>query len=129
MSDEEVGYPVQVRRQVWDSLVSMLRVYAHAASLNGKEYVVTSASNEACVKHQDYALSLRFSADTGEGWWRIIRPACEELGEFRIEEDGTLNFPAGPKPLDAAAIEWIEHLVHVTSTAPDVPLRQPLGIS
>ena len=38
----EVDYPVQVRRHVWESLVSMLRVYAHAASLNGNEYVVTS---------------------------------------------------------------------------------------
>jgi hypothetical protein len=129
MSDEEAGYSVQVRRQVWDSLVSMLRVYAHAASLNGKEYVVTSSSEEAWVKYQESALSLRFNSGTGEGCWRITQPGREEWGEFRIEEDGTLNFPAGPKPLDAAAIEWIEHLVHVTSTAPDVPLRQPLGIS
>jgi hypothetical protein len=129
MSDEEAGYSVQVRRQVWESLVSMLRVYAHAASLNGKEYVVTSSSEEAWVKYQGSALSLHFTPATGEGGWRIIRPECEEFGVFRIEEDGTLNFPAGPKPLDAAAIEWIEHLVHVTSTTPDVPLRQPLGIS
>jgi hypothetical protein len=129
MSDEEVGYSVQVRRHVWDSLVSMLRVYAHAASLNGLEYVVTSDPENAWVKHQDSALSLRFSPAAGEGCWRITRLEREEWGLFRIEEDGTLNFPAGPKPLDAAAIEWIEHLVHVTSTAPDVPLRQPLGIS
>jgi hypothetical protein len=129
MSDEETGYSVQVRRQVWDSLVSMLRVYAHAASLNGKEYVVTSSPEEAWVKYQESALTLRFAPTTGEGCWRITQPEREEWGEFRIEEDGTLNFPAGPKPLDAAAIEWIEHLVHVTSTAPDVPLRQPLGIS
>jgi hypothetical protein len=129
MSDEEAAYSVQVRRHVWVSLVSMLRVYAHAASLNGKEYVVTSSSEEAWVKYQQSTLTLRFTPGTGEGCWRITQPEREEWGEFRIEEDGTLNFPAGPKPLDAAAIEWIEHLVHVTSTAPDVPLRQPLGIS
>ncbi len=42
MSDD-VDYGVQVRRQVWDSLTSMLRVYAHAAGLNaGDEYLVTS---------------------------------------------------------------------------------------
>lgn len=129
MSDEETGYPVQVRRQVWDSLVSMLRVYAHAASLNGKEYVVTSSSEDASVRYQESALTLRFSPGTGEGCWRVVQPEREEWGEFRLEEDGTLNFPAGPKPLDAAAIDWIEHLVHVTSTPPAAPLRQPLGIS
>jgi hypothetical protein len=129
MSGEEVPYPVEVRRHVWESLVSMLQVYAHAASLGGKEFVVTSSSDQAWVKHQDSALSLHFSPETGEGIWRITKPAQEECGEFRIEEDGTLTFPAGPKPLDAAAIEWIEHLVHVDSTESNAPLRQPLGIS
>jgi hypothetical protein len=118
MSDD-VDYGVQVRRQVWDSLTSMLRVYAHAAGLNaGDEYLVTSTSEEAWVKHRDSALNLRFSAETGEGCWRIIQPGREEWGEFRIEADGTLNFPAGPKPLDAAAIEWIEHLGHAEAPRP-----------
>jgi hypothetical protein len=118
MSSEGVDCEVQVRRQVWESLVSMLRVYAHAASLNaGDEYLVTNTSEEASVKHRDSALNVRFSPETGEGCWRIVQPEREEWGKFRIEADGTLNFPAGSKPLDAAAIEWIEHLTHVTSTA------------
>ena len=41
----------------------------------------------------------------------MTQPELETWGEFRIEEDGTLNFPAGPKPLDTAAIDWVEHLV------------------
>jgi hypothetical protein len=118
MSDD-VDYGVQVRRQVWDSLTSMLRVYAHAAGLNaGDEYLVTSTSEEASVKHRDSALNLRFSPETGEGCWRIIQPGREEWGEFRIEADGALNFPAGPKALDAAAIEWIEHLGHAEAHRP-----------
>jgi hypothetical protein len=117
MSDE-VDYGVQVRRHVWDSLTGMLRVYAHAASLNASdEYLVNSSAEEASVKHRDSALNLRFNAETGVGCWFIVQPGREEFGEFRIENDGTLNFPAGSKPLDAAAIEWIEHLAHVTSTA------------
>jgi hypothetical protein len=116
VSDEVVDYPVQVRRHVWESLVSMLRVYAHAASLNGKEYAVTSGPEEAWVKHGDCTLHLSFHPDTGEGMWRINHPEREELGEFRIDEDGTLTFPAGPKPLDVAAIDWMELLVHATST-------------
>ncbi len=121
MSDETVAYPTQVRRQVWESLVSMLRVYAHAASLNGKEYGVTGSEEGAEVKCQDSTLNLHFNSVTGEAGWRITQPEREEWGVFRIEEDGTLNFPAGPKPLDTAAIDWIELLVHCGS--------HPMGIS
>jgi hypothetical protein len=116
--DESVAYAVQVRLHVWDSLVSMLRVYAHAASLNGKEYVVTSTHKEAWVKHQDSTLDLRFDSDTGEGCWRITHPEREAWGEFRIEEDGTLTLPVGPKPLDQAAIDWVERLGHSTVNPP-----------
>jgi hypothetical protein len=88
----------------------MLRVYAHAAAVNGKEYVVTSTPDGALVKHQDSVLSLSFSPDTGEGNWCVTHPEREECGAFRIEEDGTLTFPAGPKEIDHAAIDWIGYL-------------------
>jgi hypothetical protein len=118
MSDG-ADYGVQVRQHVWESLTSMLRVYAHAAGLHGvAEYVVTSSTENASVQYRDSTLSLRFNPDTGEGCWRIIQPEREEWGEFRIEADGTLSFPAGPKPLDAAAIEWIEHLAHAEAHRP-----------
>jgi hypothetical protein len=119
MSSDGVDCTVQVRGHVWDSLVSMVRVYANAASLNaGDEYLVTNSPEEISVKHRDSALNLRFNPETGEGCWRIIQPVREEFGEFRIEADGTLNFPAGSKPLDAAAIEWIEHLTHAEAHRP-----------
>jgi hypothetical protein len=121
VSEEEVVYPVQVRRHIWESLVSMLQVYARAAGLNGKEFLVTSAPDSAWVKHHDAVLSLRFDPGTGEASWRINQAEREEWGEFRIEADGTLVCPAGPKPLDAAALDWIEQLSHATS--------HPLGIS
>ena len=121
MSDPEIGYPAEVRRHVWESLVSMLRVYAHAAGLNGREYAVTSSAEEAEVKCQESKLNLHFDPDTGEAGWRITQPEREEWGVFHMEEDGTLKFPAGAKPLDTAAIDWIEQLVHCSS--------RPLGIS
>ncbi len=102
--------PGDVRSHVWDSLVSMLRVYAHAASLNGKEYVTTAGSDFAVVKDGDSALNLHFSSDTGEGSWCVTHPEREECGAFRVEEDGTLTFPIGPKELDAAAMDWLDHL-------------------
>jgi hypothetical protein len=55
-------------------------------------------------------LILRFSPDTGEGDWCVTHPEREECGAFRIEEDGTLTFPIGPKELDAAVIDWLDHL-------------------
>ena len=121
--------PIEVRRHIWESLVSMLQVYANAASLNDKKYVVISLPDGALVKYKDFGLRLRFSPENGEGSWSITKPEKEECGGFRIEEDGILTFPAGPKPLDTAAIEWIEHLVHATSTESNGPLRQPLAIS
>ncbi len=97
----------------------MLRVYAHAASLNGKELVVTGISDEASVKCHDCVLASCFHPETGEATWRVTQPEQETWGEFRIEEDGTLTFPAGPKPLDTAAIDWVEHVVRATSPAAD----------
>ena len=102
--------PVDVRSHVWESLVSMLRVYAHAAGLNGNPYAVTSGPNEARVNHGDSALMLRFSPDSGEGDWCVTHPEREECGAFRIDEHGTLTFPAGPKEIDQAAIDWIGYL-------------------
>jgi hypothetical protein len=102
--------PVEVRHHVWESLVSMLRVYAHAASLHGNAYEVAAGAESARVKHQESALNLKFSTETGEGDWCVTHPEREECGAFRIEEDGKLTFPVGPKELDAAAIDWLDHL-------------------
>jgi hypothetical protein len=112
MSEQESSYPAQVRGHVWESLVSMMQVYAHAASLNGKEYVVTSDSNKVSVKHQASLLTISLHPETGEASWVVTRPDCEEMGEFQIDEHGALVFPAGPKALDTAAIDWIALLEH-----------------
>jgi hypothetical protein len=113
MTAEGVDCAIQVRRQIWESLVTMLRVYAHAASLNeAAEYVVTSSSEDATVQHLESILSVHFDPNTGDGHWRITRPACESVGKFHIEEDGNLAFPVGPKALDQASIEWLEQLGH-----------------
>jgi hypothetical protein len=106
--------PVEVRHHVWESLVSMLRVYAHAASLSGKEYVMTTVSNRAWVKQGDCSLIICFRPETGASTWRVIQAAQETWGEFQIEKDGLLIFPEGEKPLDEAAIDWMEQLVQAT---------------
>ncbi len=125
--------PVEVRRHVWESLVGMLRVYAHGAGLSGTEYVVTSDANGALVKHQDSTLSLGFSPETGEGSWLVNHPQREECGAFRIEEDGTLTVPAGPKEIDHAVIDWLGYLGHdkliddesIGTLAPTINMTNP----
>jgi hypothetical protein len=119
VSDMEV-YPAEVRRHVWESLVSMMQVYAHAASLNGKEYVVTSAPGKVWVKHQDRVLTVSYDPETGNASWSVTRPTCEEVGEFHIDEHGALVFPAGPRALDTAAMDWIALLEHDHAAPPVV---------
>jgi hypothetical protein len=111
LSEMEV-YPAEVRRHVWESLVSMMQVYAHAASLNGKEYVVSSSADKIWVRHQDRTLTITFDPGSGEASWSVARPECEEVGEFHIDEHGALIFPAGPRALDTAAMDWIALLDH-----------------
>ena len=106
--------PIQVRSQIWESLLTMLRVYAHAASLGGKEYVVTTVANRAWVKHGACSLVICFRPETGAASWRVIQPKRETWGAFQIEHDGALTFPEGEKQLDAAAIDWVEELVRAT---------------
>ncbi len=102
--------PVEVRRQVWHSLVSMLQVYAHAASLNGKPYAVTSADCSAVVRYEEASLTVSFVPDTGVATWRLIRSGREDHGHFEIDQHGAVNFPEGPKELDTLAIDWMDHL-------------------
>jgi len=122
VSEREV-YPEEVRRHIWESLVSMLQVYVHAASLNGKHYEVTTASDQISVKHQDQLLTVSFEPQTGKASWSLNRTSCEEIGGFHVDEHGELVFPAGPKPLDTAAIDWIAMLDHAASTALSENLR------
>src|ERR1700743_2928816 len=121
--------PMDVRSHVWESLVSMLNVYAHAAGLNGSPYIITSCSNDASVKHEDSLLSLHFTPATEEGNCSLTPPEREECGAFRIDEHGSLTEPAGPKEIDQAAIDWIGYLggakvlteESMTLVAPPVP--------
>jgi hypothetical protein len=102
--------PVEVRRQVWHSLVSMLQVYAHAAGLNGKPFAVSCSEHSAQVRHEDASLTLSMSPETGAATWQIVRPGREEEGNFQIDEHGVLRFPVCPKELDTAAMDWMDML-------------------
>ena len=102
--------PAEVRRQVWHSLVSMLQVYAHAAGLHGKPYAVTTTVSSAAVKYGNASLTISFTPEEGVAVWRLIRSSSQEQGSFEIDEHGALQFPGGPKELDMAAMDWMDHL-------------------
>jgi hypothetical protein len=91
----------------------MLQVYAHAASLNGRPFAVTSTEFGAVVRYEEASLTISFNPQTGYATWRSIRPGREKHGCFDIDEHGALNFPLGPKDLDAAAIDWMDHLAQL----------------
>jgi hypothetical protein len=106
---------VTVPRQIWESLISMVKAYAHAAGLNGIPCIVTTSPAAALVTRNRSTLTLTYSEETGAGSWRLVHGDCEEWGEFHIDEHGALVFPAGPKELDTAAIDWIDQLVHISN--------------
>ena len=102
MNQAGVDSSQNVRREIWESFVSLLRSYAGAASLTGEPYTVFSFSNWATVEHQGRALRFYFRPDSGEAIWRSDLQRC---GGFQINQDGTLGFPDGVKAIDMAAID------------------------
>ena len=109
MSEQPVS-PVEVRRQIWESLVSMIRVYAHAASLNSGEYGVASTGADVWVTRDQRSLHISYSAKSGAARWILETPGPAAQGEFEIDQDGHILFPEGPRELDEAAINWVHQL-------------------
>ncbi len=104
---------VRVRREIWESLVSMLRVYAYAAGLDRGEFTVTPLSDAVCVEHKGCVLCLSFIPADGRAGWRLMDLDCMKgWGNFQILESGKLNIYGQEKELDLAAIDWIEDLAH-----------------
>jgi hypothetical protein len=101
---------VEVRRQIWESLVSMLRVYAHAAGLNQDAYGVASNAEAAWVTYAESTLHIQYSPKTGDAHWSLEKSGHDAKGDFQIDENGQVVFPEGRKELDQAAIDWVQQL-------------------
>ncbi len=107
----EISFEARVRREVWESLVSMLHVYASAASMGRGEFAVTSASDAPWVRHNGRTLGLRFNAADGLASWRMTAAGGQERrASFQILPTGALISGGEEKELDQAALEWIEEL-------------------
>ena len=103
-----------VRREVWRSLVSMLRVYAHAASLSYGEHIVTeTGADVVTLAHQDATLEINFHPGSGMAAWILRRPgSAETAGLFTLSHAGAIEFDGKEKELDQVAIEWVQQLTH-----------------
>ena len=106
---------VDVRREVWQSLLSMLRVYAYAASLSHGEIIVTETGPYAAsLEHKGHTLMLSFDLSSGKGGCR--QPGSKQLsGAFEILEDGSLRVSGLETQLDVAAIDWVEQLTRMSA--------------
>jgi hypothetical protein len=106
---EAVPFEVRVRWEIWESLVSMLRVYAIAAAERG-EFTVTATYAAAWVTHKSHVLGLSLNPIDGAATWRLAEQGLHRQGGFQVLESGMLGFPGEEKQLDEAAIDWIEEL-------------------
>lgn len=97
-----------VRKEIWRSLISMLRVYASLEGLGRGEAatVEESGMNVVVVEQGGRRLTLSMEAGSGLGRWMLPLSA----GEFTISETGSLEVDHTPRELDAAAIEWLDKL-------------------
>ena len=111
---------VDVRREVWQSLLSMLRVYAYAASLSHGEIIVTETGPYAAsLEQKGHTLMLSFdlwSGKGGSGKEGCRQPGSKHLsGVFEILEDGSLRVSGLETQLDVAAIDWVEQLTRMSA--------------
>jgi hypothetical protein len=111
---------VDVRREVWQSLLSMLRVYAYAASLSHGEIIVTETGPYAAsLEHTGHTLMLSFDLSSGKGGsgeGGCRQPGSKQLsGVFEILEDGSLRVSGLETQLDVAAIDWVEQLTRMSA--------------
>jgi hypothetical protein len=110
------SYAVRVRWELWESLLSMLRVYANAASLTHGEFVITALSDAAWMHHNGYLLSLQLDAENGIVSWAVKGPAdVDDRRCFELLESGALLAAGQETELDRAAIDWVEELTKIAA--------------
>lgn len=99
---------IDVRREIWRSLLSMVRVYAGLEGLRRQESAefIEPVLDSATVELRGVRLELFLDIESGWGEWRV----AAEAGEFAISDSGLLHVERQQKELDIAAMEWLEKL-------------------
>lgn len=97
-----------IRRQVWRSVISMVRVYASLESIRMREpiHLTETTMHSAAVEIGSVRLELIINLESGWGGWRL----AGEAGEFAISDSGLLLVDREQKELDIAAMEWLDKL-------------------
>jgi len=101
----------EIRIQLWDSFLSLLKSYAAAASLHGVRHEVVAVSEcEAFVTAGTRVLDIWCYPDSGRGDWAIGRSTAESAGEFLLNTNGTIALGDSTMDMDHAAIQLIASL-------------------
>jgi hypothetical protein len=106
-----IASDTEIRLQLWDSFVTLLRTYAAAASLHGLAHNVAEiAECEAFVTAGQETLDVWCSAETGTGHWSVGRVSEDSPSDFQLQTDGTVLLGNSIVDMDHAAIQLISHL-------------------
>lgn len=83
---------IGVRREIWRSLVSMLRVYAHAAEMNhGALRVTETGSGRVVVESREGELTLSLNARSGTVSWKRRQKARAAARTGRTATPGSTS--------------------------------------
>jgi len=111
----------EIRIQLWESFLSLLKSYAAAASLHGGRLEVAAISEcEALVSAGTRVLDIWCFPESGGGDWAIGRSTGEPTGDFRLNTDGTIALDGSTMDMDHAAIQLISSLTNA-ATLDEVP--------
>ncbi len=100
-----------IRIQLWDSFISLLKSYAAAASLHGLKHEVVDVSEcEIFATAGTKVLDIWCFPASGRGDWAIGRSTGEPVGDFLLNTDGTIALGGSTMDMDHAAIQLIGSL-------------------
>jgi len=100
-----------VRAELWQSFVGLLKAYAAAASMGGHEHgvlVLTETSLQIIAAPE--TLSVAYYQALGRGVWALTSGTDMNRGTFEVNLDGTISLEEIAIDMDHAAIQLIASL-------------------
>jgi len=105
-----------VRAELWQSFVGLLKAYAAAAALGGKEHgVLVLTENSLQIVAAPEMLSVAYYQALGRGVWALTSGSDMERGTFEVNLDGTISLEEALIDMDHAAIQLVASLTHAAN--------------
>jgi len=107
-----------VRAELWQSFVSLLKAYAAAASFNGLEHgVLVLTENSLQIVAAPETLSVAYYQALGRGVWALTSGSDMERGTFEVNLDGSISLEESAVDMDHAAIQLIASLTDAATSS------------